>query len=64
MSIPAYRIDPKTGNALDQPVLRSGRDLMDAMNTDEIGFSSMDVYAAFNELNDPVVVVRIYTPWQ
>ena len=37
---------------------------MDAMNTDEIGFSSMNVYAAFNELNDPVVVVRIYTPWQ
>ena len=37
---------------------------MDAMNTDEIGFSSMNVYAAFNEFNEPVLVVRIYTPWQ
>ena len=58
------RVDPKTGNALDKPVLRSGRDLIDAMNTDEIGFSSMNVYVAFNEFNDPVLIVRIYTPWQ
>ena len=64
VSIPAYRVDPKTDDVLDKPVLRSGRGLMDAMNTDEVGFSSMDVYAAFNEFNDPVLIVRIYTPWQ
>ena len=58
------RVDSKTGDALDKPVLRSGRDLMDAMNTDEIGFSSMNLYASFNELNDPALVVRICTPWQ
>ena len=58
------RVVPKTADALDKPVLRSGRDLMDAMNTDEIGFSSMNVYVAFNEFNDPVLIVRIYTPWQ
>ena len=64
MSIPAYRVDPKTGNVLDKLVLSSGKYLMGAMNTDEIGFSSMNVYAAFNEFNDPVLVVRIYTRWQ
>ena len=58
------RVDPKTGNVLDKLVLSSGKYLMGAMNTDEIGFSSMNVYASFNEFNDPVLVVRIYTPWQ